>query len=252
VIISVALNVNTNFQIYAQEISQCPKTISTGAVYEDKQGCIQPCPTSNIQGQIPAECPQIPQSQQPDQSIQQQQQPDQLIQQSPVQQQSQQQQLPTLSDQSSQQSPSQNRPLTTTNNINTLGPLDTELKDKNNEKVYPCANDLTGKWIANDGGVYYIKQDGNKMRWFGSTLYNDDSINTAKGFTYSNEAQGNIIRSNTNGTQIYVNWDDVDIISDNHLKGTMTLFVYPSGSKMVTEKGTVTGGFGPSEWTRKC
>ena len=45
-----------------------------------------------------------------------------------------------------------------------------------------CANDVTGKWIANDGGVYYIRQDGNGTSWFGSTLYNDDAINSKKGF----------------------------------------------------------------------
>jgi len=104
--------------------------------------------------------------------------------------------------------------------------------------------------------VYYIDQKfkndvkADYIRWFGSTLFNDDAINSDTGFEYANEALGDITNSNTgNGTQIHLTWDDV-FISNNHLKGTMTLYVYPSGSKMVT--GTVTGGFGPSEWTRKC
>ena len=40
-------------------------------------------------------------------------------------------------------------------------------------------------------------------------------------------------------------------ISDNHLNGFLNLNVnIDLGSKMV--KLTETGGFGPSEWTRKC
>jgi len=136
------------------------------------------------------------------------------------------------------------------NNLNTLGPLGTEANNRINEKLSPCANDLTGKWIANDGGVYYIKQDGNKIRWFGSTLFNDDAIKSHTGFEYANEALGDITNSNNgNGTQIHLTWDDV-FISNNHLKGTLDLSVYPSGSKMVTISAN--GGFGPSEWTRKC
>jgi hypothetical protein len=56
--ITVTLN-SGNFQIYAQESNPCPQTMSTGATYVDKQGCILPCPnTSNTQGEIPAGCPQ--------------------------------------------------------------------------------------------------------------------------------------------------------------------------------------------------
>jgi hypothetical protein len=64
-------------QIYFQDFfaedgsNSCPQTISMGATYVGKQGCIRPCPTSSIQCQIPTGCPQPPQSQQPDQSAQQ-------------------------------------------------------------------------------------------------------------------------------------------------------------------------------------
>lgn len=52
-----------------------------------------------------------------------------------------------------------------------------------------------------------------------------------------------------NRTNIILAWDDINI-SNNPLKGTLILSVDPSHSKLVriSEKG----GFGPSEWTRKC
>ncbi|MGN6709292.1 MAG: hypothetical protein ACTHKF_08105 [Candidatus Nitrosocosmicus sp.] len=249
IIITITVTLNLIFQgIFAQEqqSNSCPQTMSMGATYEDKQGCIRPCPTSSIQGQIPTGCPQIPQSQQPDQSAQQQ------------------QQSPRQSD--------QNGPLTTTNNPNTapstsdketdketakkiemggnnFGPINTELKDRLNDKIRPCANDITGKWIANDGGVYYIQQIGNSTRWFGSTLFNDNAINSNKGFEYANEATGGIGKHIDGTTQIVLYWDDITV-SDNHFKGTLNLLVDPSGSKLT--KISATGGFGPSEWTRQC
>jgi hypothetical protein len=88
------------------------------------------------------------------------QQPDQSMQLQPPQPQQQQQLQPPQ-----QLQQGQNTPLTTPNNLNTLGPLGTEATDRLNDKIGPCpTNDLTGKWIANDGGVYYIKQDGDKIR----------------------------------------------------------------------------------------
>jgi hypothetical protein len=272
---SILVVLDSNFQeIYAKKDTNdpCPQTMSMGATYVDKHGCIQPCPTTSpSQSEVPAGCPQQPsdQSGQQQQQQQQQQQPsnqekqqksDQSIQPSAQQQklsstsdqalqqqqpsQSMQQQLPPPQQQLGQNSP------TNLNNLNTLGPLGTEANNRINEKLSPCANDLTGKWIANDGGVYYIKQDGNKIRWFGSTLFNDDAIKSHTGFEYANEALGDITNSNNgNGTQIHLTWDDV-FISNNHLKGTLDLSVYPSGSKMVTISAN--GGFGPSEWTRKC
>lgn len=85
------------------------------------------------------------------------------------------------------------------------------------------------------------------VKWFGSTLFNDDVINAAKGFTYSNEAWG-CITDKDNGTKISLYWVDIKL-SDNYQQGFLNLYVDPSGSKMV--KLSATGGFGPSEWTRK-
>ena len=172
------------------------------------------------------------------------QQPDQSMQLQPPQPQQQQQLQPPQ-----QLQQGQNTPLTTPNNLNTFGPI-----NPGGKYVPPnlsCNTELTGKWIANDGGVYYIDQRGDKIRWFGSTLFNDDAINSHTGFEYANEALGDITNSNTgNGTQIHLTWNDVVPISDNSLKGALDLFAYPSGAKIVTISAH--GGFGASEWTRKC
>ena len=162
--------------------------------------------------------------------------------------------------------------MTTPNNLNTLGPLGTELKDRLNDKIGPCpTNDLTGKWIANDGGVYYIDQKfkndvkADYIRWFGSTLFNDDSINSHTGFSYANIAFGWFLHdgevatiketgksySNGNGFKyMLLAWTDINI-SDNHLDGGLLISVDPSGSKL-TKLYDRNGIFGPSEWTRKC
>jgi hypothetical protein len=142
----------------------------------------------------------------------------------------------------------QNGALTNNNNLNTFGPI-----NPGGKYVPPnlstCANDVTGKWIANDGGVYYIRQDGNGTSWFGSTLYNDDAINSKKGFEYANEAYGGIGKYIDGTTKMTLNWDDINV-SFNHAKGTLTLLLDPSGAKLT--KISEIGSFGPSEWTRTC
>ena len=68
--ITATFNIDKNLAVYAQQENPCPQTMSIGAVYLDKQGCILPCPTSSgTQGEVPAGCPK----QSSDQSGQQQQ-----------------------------------------------------------------------------------------------------------------------------------------------------------------------------------
>ena len=144
-----------------------------------------------------------------------------------------QQQQTTPTQQQPQIQLDQNGALTNNNNLNTFGPINP------GEKYVPptaCNRDLTGKWHSNDGGVYYVDQKGSKIRWFGSTLFNDDAISNNKGFEYTNEAQGQVLRTNSSEIgAVSVTWDDINI-GDNHLKGTLYLSVDPSGSKMVENK----------------
>ena len=99
--------------------------------------------------------------------------------------------------------------------------------------------------------VEYVKvqQKGNQTRWFGSTLLTMMQLTVIKGLSTANEAHGGIGKFIDGTTQIVLLWDDITV-SDNHLKGTLNLLVDPSGSKLI--KKSSTGGFGPSEWTRKC
>jgi|tagenome__1003787_1003787.scaffolds.fasta_scaffold20214890_2 hypothetical protein len=67
------------------------------------------------------------------------------------------------------------------------------------------------------------------MVWFGSNIFN---VN-AKGHALDNDAQGYITNSNNgNGIQIHLDWDDIKI-SDIHQDESLTLYVEPSGSKLV-------------------
>ena len=67
--ITATLNIDKDLVVNAQQENPCQNTMTMGATYVDKQGCIQPCPTSNTQGEVPTGCPQPS-----DQSSQQQQQ----------------------------------------------------------------------------------------------------------------------------------------------------------------------------------
>jgi|GEM_PF-2044013 len=93
--------------------------------------------------------------------------------------------------------------------------------------------DLTGTWIGNDGGKYYIRQLNNEVWWYGE--------NSPTSPAWSNIAFGNIM-----GNEIMLKWADVPkgrIMN----AGTMTLEII-SPNKIVARYKT--GGFGGSEWTK--
>jgi hypothetical protein len=96
-----------------------------------------------------------------------------------------------------------------------------------------AAADLTGAWICNDGGTYYLRQIGSSLVWYGESDPNNPS--------WSNVARGTI-----SGNTINLVWTDVpkghamsngmlklNIVSDNELQAI-----------------SKTGGFAGSEWTR--
>lgn len=58
--ITTILDIDKNLAIYTQQENPCPNTMTMGATYVEKEGCIQPCPTltSNTQDELPAGCPQ--------------------------------------------------------------------------------------------------------------------------------------------------------------------------------------------------
>ena len=262
-----------HFDFISEQNSPCTENLSEGQTFMNENRCSQICPTdpSSI---IPEGCVQQPQ-QQPegeDQSIQdQQQQPqqqpegeDQSIQdqqQQPQQQpegedqsiqdqQQQPQQQPEGEDQSiqDQQQQPQQQPegdftipndASTNTFTNTLkgGPI--IAPNLHFPETTECFNDITGKWIGNDGGNYYIRENGVEIWWFG---FNTNTI--GKGFS-------NVFYGTTNGTEnprIYGQWQDVPL-GETRANGNLGLLIDPTGTK-ITKFWSLGDYFGGSEWTR--
>jgi hypothetical protein len=93
--------------------------------------------------------------------------------------------------------------------------------------------DLSGRWQCNDRGVYYIRQIGNEIWWYGQSVDN--------GLTWSNVFHGYI-----NGDEIVGTWADVPRGSVRS-NGEMTLKIVSPRQIQAVQK---TGGFGGSNWTR--
>jgi hypothetical protein len=103
-----------------------------------------------------------------------------------------------------------------------------------------CASDITGKWNGNDGGIYFVRQIGNDIWWFGSNV-----------FTASPEFNtfSNVLHGSRDGLSINANWQDVPL-GDTRSKGEISLTIASSGDKITTKSAS--GGFGGNTWTKKC
>jgi hypothetical protein len=94
------------------------------------------------------------------------------------------------------------------------------------------ASTMTGVWNCNDGGVYFIRQVGNQMWWYGQS--------SDGGTTWSNVFQGTI-----RGSKIIGSWADIPKGSVRG-SGEMTLRISSSRIQKIS------GGenFGGSAWSR--
>ena len=116
--------------------------------------------------------------------------------------------------------------------------------------AFGCASDdpedvgaLTGAWRGDDGGVYYIRQVGDCVWWFGTDVARVEPGRTAQqGF--SNVAAGRV-----DGTEIVVEWADVprgSILGG----GGLTVTINEDGdSRSITEQRGA-WGFGAKSFTR--
>ena len=95
------------------------------------------------------------------------------------------------------------------------------------------ASDLTGTWSCNDGGIYYIRQMGDTIHWYGEQSPHHPA--------WSNVANGKIV-----GNEIYIEYVDVPKGRDLG-SGTLTLEIIRDDRLIRTE---VHGGFGGSAWRR--
>ncbi|MEH2337517.1 hypothetical protein [Nostoc sp.] len=92
---------------------------------------------------------------------------------------------------------------------------------------------ITGKWQANDGGTYYIRQIGNQVWWYGE-------------YSPTNPAFSNVFNGTINNNQINGNWADVPKGSTLS-NGSLQLKI---DSYNRIEAVSQTGGFGGSVWFR--
>jgi hypothetical protein len=94
------------------------------------------------------------------------------------------------------------------------------------------ASSMTGVWNCNDGGVYFIRQVGNQIWWYGQS--------SDGGTTWSNVFQGTITGSKAIGS-----WADVP---KGNIRGYGEMTLRISGDRIQK----ISGGenFGGSAWSR--
>ena len=114
--------------------------------------------------------------------------------------------------------------------------------DKSSDASFLLAQtsvDLTGDWQCNDGGIYYLRQRGTEVFWYGErTPTNPNFSNVYRGV---NSLSGFFV-----GSQITGNWVDVPkgVIASG---GTLNLRI---DSPTQLTRISATGGFGGSVWTK--
>ena len=113
-----------------------------------------------------------------------------------------------------------------------------------------CATDdpedvgaLTGAWSADDGGVYYIRQVGDCVWWFGTDVADIDPGKTAQ------QGFANVAAGRVDGTEIELEWADVPL-GVTLGGGGLTVIVDEGGDSLrITEKRGY-WGFGGNSFTR--
>lgn len=90
---------------------------------------------------------------------------------------------------------------------------------------------LTGVWRSNDGGIYYVRQVGNQLWWYGQSADG--------GVKYSNVFRAIIVGDRATGE-----WADVPK-GTNTNAGVLSIEIF-SNNRFV-QKGS---NFGPVEWNR--
>ena len=113
--------------------------------------------------------------------------------------------------------------------------------------LYAQSLNLTGTYMADDGGVYYVQQSGSTLWWAGMSLDSDLSADLQwhRGLNFTNVFRGTINSDNT----IVGDWSDVTrgtILQS----GTLTVKIGSSGGAIQLTKVTATGGFGATTWTQ--
>lgn len=102
---------------------------------------------------------------------------------------------------------------------------------------------LTGAWAGNDDGIYYIRQVGECVWWFGTSLGEIAPGQLAQpGFA-------NVAAGRVDGPEIDLEWADVPV-GDILGGGALSLEVIDDGDRLVVTRAYGAWGFGASSFTR--
>src|SRR5262249_51846433 len=102
--------------------------------------------------------------------------------------------------------------------------------------------DLTGTWLADDGGTYYVRQLGQTVWWAGVHVEPpDNGLAFFDGLEFTNVFQGRLA-----GTQLTGEWVDVPK-GRTFQNGSLALELR---SPNELHRMNATGGFGGSRWNR--
>jgi hypothetical protein len=106
------------------------------------------------------------------------------------------------------------------------------------------AGELTGAWAGNDSGVYYIRQAGDCVWWFGTEV-RDVELGPTGQRGFANVASGRIV-----GNQVDLEWVDVPL--GNTVNGGGLTFIYDEERGELTLADQRGGGvpFGGTVLTR--
>jgi len=103
------------------------------------------------------------------------------------------------------------------------------------------AIDLTGRWLANDGSVYYLRQIGNELWWAGFSVESPQGVSDFHtGLQFTNVFHGQVSPGSVSGE-----WADVP---RGRTFGTGTLTLSFTVNQILRQAAT--GGFGTAEWNR--
>lgn len=102
---------------------------------------------------------------------------------------------------------------------------------------------LTGAWQGDDGGVYYIRQVGDCVWWFGTELADIEPGKTGQG-GFANVAAGRV-----DGTEIDLEWADLTI-GNIVGGGGLTISIDQGGDRLEVTEQRGDWGFGGRTFSR--
>jgi hypothetical protein len=111
------------------------------------------------------------------------------------------------------------------------------------EGLVDLSGPLTGTWRGDDDGVYYLRQTGDCLWWFGTSFAGLDESGGRPSWGWANVAVGRIVDD-----AIYLEWSDV--LGEFLGRGTLTLRISGGGDRIEKVDELRPGLYGGSSWDR--